>query len=201
MRVFRERGEWLGRWFNCLQGCHSHHRPKDKVSFALISKGKAHLSGFSGIGSLTLVPQGWSYSLQRASCAGPLESQGGEWAYRTLRVATPVEGRVLTKEYDFPVLRPNGIYLRCLELVRGLPFLSPFQSLPLEQECLSYACPTLYLLKIYLFTWLNWVLVTACRIFSCSMRTLNCNMWDLVPWPGIEPGPPALGAESYTLGH
>ena len=32
---------------------------------------------------------------------------------------------------------------------------------------------------VYLFIWL-------CQIFSCSM-------WDLVPWPGIKPGPPALG--------
>ena len=38
---------------------------------------------------------------------------------------------------------------------------------------------------IYLFTWLHWVLVAACRIFSCGM-------WDLVPWPGIKPGSPAL---------
>ena len=30
------------------------------------------------------------------------------------------------------------------------------------------------------------------RIFSCSMR-------DVVPWPGIEPGSPALGA--WTLNH
>ena len=21
----------------------------------------------------------------------------------------------------------------------------------------------------------------------CDMRTLSCGMWDLVPWPGIEP--------------
>ena len=21
------------------------------------------------------------------------------------------------------------------------------------------------------------------------MQTLSCDMWDLVPWPGIEPGP------------
>ena len=35
-------------------------------------------------------------------------------------------------------------------------------------------------------------------IFSCSMRTLSCGMWDLVPWPGIKPGPPALGAWSLT---
>ena len=44
--------------------------------------------------------------------------------------------------------------------------------------------------------WLCWVLVVACRIFTCSMQTLNCSMWDLVPWLGIKPRPPALGAES-----
>lgn len=26
-------------------------------------------------------------------------------------------------------------------------------------------------------------------------------MWDLVPKPGIEPGPPALGAGSFTSSH
>ena len=43
----------------------------------------------------------------------------------------------------------------------------------------------------YLFIWLCWVLVAACRLFSC-------NIWDLVPWPRIEPGPPALGAQSLS---
>ena len=28
---------------------------------------------------------------------------------------------------------------------------------------------------------------------SCGMYSLSCGMWDLVPWPEIEPGPPALG--------
>ena len=45
----------------------------------------------------------------------------------------------------------------------------------------------------YLFIWLWWVLVAACRIFSCGMQTLGCSMWDLVPWPGFETGPPATG--------
>ena len=31
------------------------------------------------------------------------------------------------------------------------------------------------------------------------MQTLSCSMWDLVPWPGIEPGPPALGM--WSLNH
>ena len=32
------------------------------------------------------------------------------------------------------------------------------------------------------------LLVAAHRIFSCGMR-------ELIPWPGIEPRPPALGAQ------
>ena len=36
------------------------------------------------------------------------------------------------------------------------------------------------------------------RIFSWGMQTLSCGMWDLFPWPGIEPTPPALGTWSLT---
>ena len=42
------------------------------------------------------------------------------------------------------------------------------------------------------------LLVVACGIFSCGTWTLSCGMWDLVPWPGIEPGPPALGVQSLS---
>jgi len=35
------------------------------------------------------------------------------------------------------------------------------------------------------------VFVAACWIFSCSM-------WNLVPWPGIKPRPPALGAWRFS---
>ena len=38
----------------------------------------------------------------------------------------------------------------------------------------------------------------ACGLLSCDMRTLSCGLWDLVPRPGIEPRPPALGARSLT---
>ena len=34
---------------------------------------------------------------------------------------------------------------------------------------------------------------------GCGMQTLSCGMWDLVPWSGIEPGPPALG--TWRLSH
>ena len=36
------------------------------------------------------------------------------------------------------------------------------------------------------------IFVVACRVFSCGM-------WDLVPRPGMEPKPPALGA--WCLSH
>ena len=53
-------------------------------------------------------------------------------------------------------------------------------------------------LNIYL--WLFWVLVAARGIFSpCSMQILSCAMWDLTPWPGLEPGPPTLGV--WSLSH
>ena len=65
--------------------------------------------------------------------------------------------------------------------------------------------------NIYLCSWLYWILVAAHRIFGlhCSMcfllvatwgffswgvSTLSCSMRDLVPWPVIKHGPPALGA-------
>ena len=62
-----------------------------------------------------------------------------------------------------------------------------------------------FLKNIYFFR-LSWVLVVACRIFSvaaykifiCNMPTLSYSMWDLIPPPGIEPGPPALGVGSLS---
>ena len=45
------------------------------------------------------------------------------------------------------------------------------------------------------------VLVVALRIFDlrCDMQTLSCGIWNLVPSPGIEPGPLAL--EMWSLSH
>ena len=33
---------------------------------------------------------------------------------------------------------------------------------------------------------------------SYNMWALGCSIWDLVPWPGIEPGPSALEAQSLS---
>ena len=53
-------------------------------------------------------------------------------------------------------------------------------------------------LFIFVFIWLCCVLVAACGIFSCGIRTFSCGIWDLVPWPRIESRPPALGAQSLS---
>ena len=43
------------------------------------------------------------------------------------------------------------------------------------------------------------VLVEACGIVNCSMRTLSLGTRNLVYWPGIESSPSALGAWSLSL--
>ena len=39
------------------------------------------------------------------------------------------------------------------------------------------------------------------EVLSCGLLMLSWGMWDLVPPPGIEPGPPALGVQSQPLDH
>ena len=49
----------------------------------------------------------------------------------------------------------------------------------------------LFILKIFMY-------LTLLVGLGCNMWALSCGMQDLVPWPGIEPGPPALGAWSLN---
>ena len=42
------------------------------------------------------------------------------------------------------------------------------------------------------------IFLVAGGIFRCGMKTLSSNLWDLVPWPGIAPRPPALEAQSLS---
>ena len=61
-------------------------------------------------------------------------------------------------------------------------------------------------LFIYLFIWLHQVLVVAGTqdlqfllrnaVFGCAKGTLCCDLWDLAPWPGIEPGSAVLAVQS-----
>ena len=40
------------------------------------------------------------------------------------------------------------------------------------------------------------VLVEECRVFGCGKGTLCCDLWDLAPWPGTEPGSAVLAVQS-----
>ena len=48
------------------------------------------------------------------------------------------------------------------------------------------------------------IIILNIYLFGCAGSCLwhagsfSCGMWDLVPWPGIDPGPPALGARSLN---
>ena len=56
--------------------------------------------------------------------------------------------------------------------------------------------------SIPIFIWLHWFFVMAHEIFAVALQLFlaTCER-DLVPWPRIEPWPPALGAWSQPLGH
>lgn len=58
---------------------------------------------------------------------------------------------------------------------------------------------TSFLFFFFRFIWLHRVSVTAeCGISSCSIRAPSCSLWDPVPWPWMEPRPPALGVRSLN---
>ena len=61
---------------------------------------------------------------------------------------------------------------------------------------------TFYLFFKFKFIYFNWRLITLLffkyLLIYLAAPGLSCSMWDLVPWPGIKPGPPALGAESLN---
>ena len=72
-----------------------------------------------------------------------------------------------------------------------------------EMWLLSLAAPGRYCLRHpgSVFLEEHGVFNAACGIFNCSLHTLSCGVWDLVPWPRIEPMPPALGAWTQPLDH
>ena len=57
----------------------------------------------------------------------------------------------------------------------------------------------LFFKNLYIFYfWLCRVFIAACLIAAYVGFSVAACMWDLVPQPRIEPGPPALGAQSLT---
>ena len=65
--------------------------------------------------------------------------------------------------------------------------------------------------RIRFWSWLKvtWICISTllglfvCLFFlfvfiSLAASGLSCSMWDLVPWPGIKPGPSASGVQSFN---
>ena len=70
----------------------------------------------------------------------------------------------------------------------GFFFFFPYVHWPFLLCGLLIAYHTLLKVSIFIYAWLHRVLEVACRIFRCGT-------WDLIPQPGIEPRPPASGAQ------
>ena len=69
-------------------------------------------------------------------------------------------------------------------------FVCLFTNLAESSQGLAQIIPNTFYNKIFIYL--------AVLSLSCSMCTLSYGMWDLVPWPGIEPGPPAVGGQSLS---
>ena len=69
---------------------------------------------------------------------------------------------------------------------------------------LYYFNQTLKNICVFIWLWrVLWptgslIFIVARRTFRCSMQTVICGMWDLVPGAGMKPRPPALGARSLS---
>ena len=69
--------------------------------------------------------------------------------------------------------------------------LLPFRLLALRICLVTFPCS-----KFFFNFFLNLFVCTG--IFGCNLWALRCGLWNLVPWPGIEPGPPVLGKQSLS---
>jgi len=100
----------------------------------------------------------------------------------------------------FPIEYSCLLCHRCIDHINvGFP---PGFSIPFPRSMCLFLCQY-HAIFFFFLIWLHWVLVTqhkifivTCRIFSCITQVLSSSTWDLVPWPGTEPSPSALGMQS-----
>ena len=70
--------------------------------------------------------------------------------------------------------------------------LSCLPSVPFQSASFTPSPKVTSFFKKYLFIYL------VALGLSCGIWTLRCGEWDLVPWPGIEPGPLVLGVQGLS---
>ena len=79
----------------------------------------------------------------------------------------------------------------------SLSYTSPFSTTRLWSMKGLFYLRVFFNCIYYLFAWAgyylrhagSWSWLQCVRSSSCSMQTICCSMWDLVPWPGFNPGP------------
>ena len=136
----------------------------------------------------------WDY----ASSLIPIIFPQSKFCHPVMGSPMYIDGIVITTLWFF--LRTlwswNGYYLYFTNEERRLREIKS----PAQDTCVSIQSHDQNQDYIFFFflIWVPWVLVVDCEFFSCSMQTLSCGMRDLVPRPGIKPGPPALGARSLS---
>ena len=124
-------------------------------------------------------------------CPGPLET--GKGKERILPWIKPSEGTRPWPHLDFSLRKCGGKFSAICypSLGKLVQSLSPWERrarLFFFLVCIYLAIPVLVaasgIFNVLCSIWL----------FSCGTRTLSCDTWDLVSWPGIEPGAPCIGS-------
>ena len=116
---------------------------------------------------------------------------------RQKRVGVPRNLGVCTLRSEFCVI------FTCHEFFFGfLPPLPPTKHLKMKEP---FSAHGLYKDQwwVYCITSVFWDMSMSIFYLVLSglhsgMQTLSWGTWDVAPWPGIEPGPPALGAQSLN---
>ena len=107
--------------------------------------------------------------------------------------------RIRSGTYNIPCRITPILPLKITPIAKGVPH---HYLWCLSDHVASLFCPEPLCFLIIHFNIIIYlappVLVVTHRIFSWSMWTLSCSMWDLFPWSGVEPGPPALGVQSLS---
>ena len=99
------------------------------------------------------------------------------------------------------------VYFKLLPLYWNLEQVTLYMSLSREEsQFLTARCggggggtSTMVTSLLLVDHWMGmWDFLMSIFIMYLTVLVLSWSMWDPVPWPGIEPGPPALAVQSFS---
>ena len=65
-------------------------------------------------------------------------------------------------------------------------------------QCRNWICVPSIAGGFFFFFLIFYLFISPHQLFVVAHKIFSCGMWDLVPWPGIEPQSRALGAGSLS---